>query len=79
MRNQFLFAAVTTLIFDGVIHVLNKKRHEILQESYLSLCDDHDHLLQDVNYLIDIINRNDIKLDEFDLIALHSVTIAKNV
>lgn len=56
--------------------VLIRKHGRLLTE-YDQLVDKHNRNLDKINYLLHILNINEIKLDEFDLIALETVRVVR--
>lgn len=70
----FALLAVTALVQDVALFQLLRKHHH-LSQAFLSVYEQNTSLEEQMAYLVHMLNENDVELDEFDLIALPSVTL----
>ena len=77
MPNKFQIAAagLALLIARDLVDRPYRRKYREIVEEYNKLANQHNELAEDVIYLVNMINENDVELDEFDLIVLNNVTL----
>lgn len=66
---------VATLIWDAKVHLRNKAKYKQLQETNQDLWEMLSRSNAQVKYLCTLIDKNEITVDEFDMIALNDPVV----
>lgn len=65
---------VVALALQTTAVAIYRDRITTLVEMHNQLIEEHNSMAEQMAYMCELLNKNDIELDEFDLIALPSVT-----
>jgi hypothetical protein len=66
-------ASFALFAYDQYSHFKLRNRHDKVVQNAAELYKYAESINAQMQYLVDVLNRNDVKLDEFDLIALPNI------
>jgi hypothetical protein len=66
-------ALIATLVYDTQVHIRNKRRSKKLQEENEVLCIAVDMSIKRIDYLVDLINKYEVPVTEFEKIVFHNL------
>lgn len=72
-RQQILVAVISAIVAHDLATIPLRRQLKYLAAGFIHLDEHNTSLTKQMEYMIHLLNENDIELDEFDLIALPNV------